>query len=163
MSTVISTGTSDTTISGASAPTLTLPIINYGADFRVKTESSSEVVVVNTTSPLDQPESIRFGYSEIADIYAKSGLNSDLVSGTKKGINLLVQVNDTIKVSDPTAPTFVQYLPISAHVVIKVPQSSVITPAVVQTLINRLCGSLYENATTNLPSLLKGVLKPKAL
>lgn len=163
MSIVISTGTSDTAISGVTAPAVTLPVINYGVDFRVKTEAAKEVVLVNTTTPLDQPESLRFGYSEIANIYAKSGLNSDQIPGSVKGVNLLAQINETLKVSDSANASFAQYLPISAHIVIKAPQSGYITPDVIQALINRLYASLYENGSSSLPSLMKGVLTPKAL
>lgn len=163
MSIVISTGTSDTAISGVTAPAVTLPVLNFGVDFRVKAETSKETILSNTTSPLDQPESIRFGFSEIANIYANSGLNSDQIPGTVKGVNILAQITDTIKVTDTANAAFGQYLPVSAHIVIKAPQSGYITPAVVQTLINRLYASLYENGSSNLAPLLKGVLTPRAL
>lgn len=163
MSTIISNGFADTAIAGVTAPTITLPVLNYGVDYRVKVESSKETILTNTSSPLDQPETIRFGFSEIADVYSKSGLNTDQVSGTLKGLNLLSQINEVIKVTDTTNAAFAQYLPISAHLVIKVPQSGYITPAMINSLITRLVGTLYENGVSNLPALSKGVLTPKAL
>lgn len=163
MSISISTGCVDTAVSGVTAPTLTIPVLNYGTDFRVKTESAKEVILTNTTSPLDQNETVRFGFSEIADIYAKSGLNSDQKSGTLKGVNVLAQINETMKVTDSTNAAFSQYLPMSAHLVIKVPQSGYITPAIVQTLITRLIATLYENGVSNISSLTKGVLVPRQL
>lgn len=163
MSIVTSLGYSDTAMSGVTAPSISAPNLNYGVDFRIKSESNKEVVLTNTTAPLDQIETIRFGYSEIADVYSKSGLNSDQIPGTKKGINLLVQVNDTLKITDSGNAAFSQYLPISAHMVIKVPQSGYITPAIVATLISRLNATLYESGSSNLSALLKGVLTPKSL
>lgn len=163
MSIQISTGCADTAASGVTAPVLTLPVINYAVDFRKKVDTSREVILINTTAPLDQPETIRFGFSEIADIYAKSGLNTDQTPGTKKGVNVLAQINETLKVTDTTNAAFSQYLPISAHLVIKVPQSGYITPDMIKTLINRLQATLYENGVSNISALTKGVLAPKAL
>lgn len=158
-----SNGYTDTAVSGVTAPIITTTVLNYGTDFRIKSESSKEVVLVNTTTPLDQSETIRFGYSEIADIYAKSGINSDLITGSKKGINLLTQINEVMKVTDTTNSAFVQYLPVSAHLVIKVPQSSYIDTSAVEALINRLISTLYENGVSSIPALSKGVLAPRAL
>lgn len=163
MSINVFSGCSDTAISGVTAPSLTIPVLNYGVDYRVKSESSKEVVLTNTTTPLDQVETIRFGFSEIADIYAKSGLNTDQIPGSKKGLNVLSQINEVWKVTDPANAALLQYLPVSAHLVIKVPQSGYITPALVQTLITRLVATLYENGVSNLPALTKGVLTPKSL
>lgn len=163
MSIIKSTGVVDTAMSGVTAPTLDIPLLNFNADFRVKTESTKETILVNTSSPLDQLETVRFGYSEIANIYSKSGLNSDQISGTVKGLNVLAQVNNVLKVTDSANAAFSQYLPISAHLVLKVPQSGYITPDVVQALIARLVATLYENGVSNLSALTKGVLTPKSL
>jgi len=163
MSIIVSTGCTDTVQAGVTAPTKNLPVINYDKDFRVKSTSSKETVLINTSSPLDQVETVRFGFSEIANIYAKSGLNLDQVSGSVKGINVLAQLTETIKVTDSANAAFVQYLPISAHLVIKAPQSGYITPDVLDTLLTRLIGTLYENGVSILPALSKGVLTPKSL
>lgn len=163
MSITKSMGYSDTAVSGVTAPTITTKVLNFESDFRVKSESAKEVVLVNTTTPLDQNETIRFGFSEIADIYAKSGINSDLVVGSKKGINLLSQLTEIVKVTDSANSAFTQYLPISAHLVIKVPQSSYIDSALVQDLITRLISTLYQNGASLVPALAKGVLTPKGL
>lgn len=163
MSIITSFGTSDTTIAGVTPPVITTPVLNYKTDFRVKSESSKEVIAVNTTTPLDQTETIRFGYSEIANIYANSNISSDFISGSKTGINLLVQLTDIVKVSDTTNTSFAQYLPLSAHLVIKVPQSGYVTTAMIQGLIARLNACLYENGTSLINPLTKGILKPASL
>lgn len=163
MSINISTGCTDTILSGVTAPSLTLPVLNYEADFRVKSESGKETVLVNTSCPLDQVETVRFGFSEVANIYAKSGLNSDQIPGSVKGVNVLAQINETIKVTDTANSAFAQYLPISAHIVIKVPQSGYVTPTVINALVTRLIGTLYQNGVSTMPALSKGVLTPKGL
>lgn len=163
MSLNIATGCTDTPIDGVTAPQLTLPLLNYKADYRVKSESSKEAIITNITTPLDQPESIRFGISEIANIYSKSGINTDLISGPMKGINVLTQINEVIKVTDSANAAFSQYLPMSAHLVLKIPQSGYITEAVVNTFIKRLIATLYENGVSIIPSLTRGVLLPRNL
>lgn len=159
----ISTGYADTAISGVTAPSVTLPVINFSDDYRVKAESTNEVILCNITSPLDQPATIRYGYSDIANIYKNSGISSDFVAGTVKGANLLAQVTETIKVTDSVDASFAQYLPISAHLVLKVPQSAYIDNAQMQRITQRLLATLYNKGVPNLPALLKGVIKPKEL
>lgn len=163
MSINISTGCVDTAQSGVTAPSITLPVLNYGADYRVKSEGPKEVILTNTTSPLDQPETLRFGFSEIANIYANSGLSTDQITGSTKGVNVLAQITETIKVTDSANAAYVQYLPVSAHLVIKAPQSGYITPALIQSLVTRLYATLYESGVSNISALTKGVLTPKAL
>lgn len=152
-------GYADTTVSGAATPTLApLPVINWAADFAIKATSPGEITLVNTTTPFDQTEKIRFGFSEIADIYKNSDLSSDQQSISKTGVNVLVQVTETLKVTDSANSSFVQYLPLSAHIVLKVPKSAYIDDATVTSLIQRLVGTLYENGAMDIKPLLKGSL-----
>lgn len=163
MSILINTGCVDSVESGVTPATISVPNINFGTDFRVKSETGKETILINVSTPLDQVETIRFGYSEIANVYTKSGLNTDQVSGTVKGANILAQINEVVKVTDTANASFSQYLPISAHLVIKVPQSGYITPEVIKTLIARLNATLYQSGASTLSSLSKGVMTPKGL
>lgn len=152
-------GTADTIISGAATPTLTpIPVMNWNVDFAVKSDIPGEVILINTTTPYDQNEKVRFGYSEIADIYKGSDLSADQYAANKSGVNILVQVTETVKVTDSLVATPVAYLPISAHLVLKVPKSAYLTDAVINTTVCRLIGSLYKNGTLDIKSLLKGSL-----
>lgn len=149
----------DTKVSDAAIPTLApIPVINWSADFAVKTATPGEITLVNTTTPFDQTEKIRFGYSEVADIYKNSDLSSDQQSISKTGVNVLVQVTENVKVTDSANPSFVQYLPLSAHIVLKVPKSAYIDDATVASLIQRLVGTLYEKGVMDIKPLLKGSL-----
>lgn len=159
----VSFGTTDTPISGVSAPTLTIPVVNYSTDYRVKSDSSKEVILSNITSPLDQAETIRLGFSEIANVYTNAGLNADQIIGPKNGVSLLTQLTTTLKVTDDTGANVLGYLPISAHMVIKVPKSSYITNDIVKTIVTRLTGTLYSEGTINALTLLRGALSPKGL
>jgi hypothetical protein len=152
-------GYTDTTVSGAATPTLApIPVINWNADFSVKTESAGEIVLVNTTTPYDQNEKVRFGFSEISDVYKNSDLGLDQQSSSKAGVNILVQITENVKVVDSTISGAVAYLPLSAHLVLKVPKSAYIDDATISTLLKRLIGTLYKNGTMDIKPLLKGSL-----
>lgn len=153
-------GYTDTIVPGAPTPAFTpIPVINWASDFAVKTESAGEIVLVNTTTPYDQNEKIRFGFSEISDVYKNSDLGVDQQSTSKAGVNVLVQITENVKVTDSAVSSgALAYLPLSAHIVLKVPKSAYIDDAVVTTLLKRLIGTLYKNGVMDVKPLLKGSL-----
>lgn len=157
-------GNTDTPISGVTAPVITLPVINFNSDYRIRKSADSETIVTNVTTPFDQPESVRYSIQDVKDIYKNAGLNSDQITGSKEGVSLVAQLNTTLKVTDDTATTAIGYFPITAHLVIKCPKSGYITESVLTQVIARLNGTLYaETGKTNIVALLKGALNPKGL
>lgn len=163
MSKVISTTFTDTAISGVTAPSVTLPVINYDADFRMKSTAANEVSMVNTTTSLENDETIRISVSEIADIYKNAGISADYVVGSKQGYSLLVQVTRLVTVTDSTDPSYQAHLPLSAHLVLKMPKSEAITNATIQSMVSRVFGTLYEGGSIKALALLKGAISPKGL
>lgn len=164
MSITLQKGYTDTPIPDVSAPSITLPVINYKADFRIKQQTSKDVTLVNLTSPLNQTETIRFGYSEVPDIYSKSGINSELITGVKSGVNILAQVNQIVKATNTNGNSVSEtYLPLSAHLVIKAPKTGDISADDVLQLVTRLVGALYQDGTANLSALLRGAIAPSGL
>lgn len=164
MSKQISTSLADTPISGVTAPSITLPVLNYDADFRLKAVSTAnEVVMVNTTTSLDEDEQIRMAVSDISDIYKNAGISCDSVISNKQGYSLLVQLTKTVKIVDSTDATYTAHVPISAHMVIKIPKHEAITNEVIMDTVKRLVSSLYEGGTVKALALLKGAVSPKGL
>lgn len=164
MSKQISTSLADTPISGVTAPSITLPVLNYDADFRLKAVSAAnEVVMVNTTTSLDEDEQIRMAVSDISDIYKNAGISCDSIISNKQGYSLLVQLTKTVKIVDSTDATYTAHVPISAHMVIKIPKHEAITNAVIMDTVKRLVSSLYEGGTVKALALLKGAVSPKGL
>lgn len=163
MSKTISTIITDTPISGVTAAALTIPTLNYDADFRLKSGNANEVIMVNTTTSLDADETIRLSMSDIADIYKNAGVSADLVSDTKQGYSLLLQVNQIVKVNDSANPAYETHLPLSAHMVLKLPKAEAITNVAIQSLIARLIAPLYDKGTIKALSMLKGAISPKGL
>jgi hypothetical protein len=140
---------------------------NLATDFVTIKNDSEESVASNTTSPIGKPETLRFGLTPIANIYKSTPIEKSVQSPTTRGYSLLVQVNDVLSVVD--ADVDVSYdLPISAHVVFKFPADSVVTPAHLRTVFNRLQQALYDpadlalnTADKKLAALMRGALTVK--
>lgn len=167
MSKVISTGYTDTAISGVTSLEFPRAILNFEQDFRVKSNNSGkEVVITNITSPIDRPENIRIAYTDIANVYSGTGVEPSILAPSKRGVSILAQVTDVLSVTDTTDADYRIDLPISAHMVIKVPSNDNITAAVVQTLVGRLLSSLFDQGvttTSRLDAILRGSLVPSEL
>lgn len=167
MAKVKSVGYTDTAIAGN--PTLTHPrgALNYAADWRKKSEQpGKELVLTNITSPVDRPEKIRIAYSEVANVFSGSGVEPSALVPTKKGISILAQETNIISVTDDADPDFRIDLPVSYHLVIKVPMSEYITGTEVQVGIGRLLSGLFDTGLMTLPRLnaiLRGSLAPSDL
>lgn len=167
MAKTVNSGYTDTAIAGN--PVLTFPrgSLNFLADFRVKSNNSGkEVVVTNLTSPIDRPENIRLAYSDVSNIYTGTGIDPSTMAPTKRGISVLVQATEVISVTDDVDVNYRIDLPVSAHLVIKVPSSEFITSALVETLIGRLLSGLFDTGvetTTRLDAILRGSLVPTEL
>lgn len=160
----ISWGFIDTPVDGVTELTLDRPVLNFSQDFRIKTEKPGEVVLTNLTTPLDRPESIRIATSDIKDIYSSTNIDPSVYAPSKRGVSILAQLTDTLSVSDTTDPEFRVDLPVSAHLVIRVPANEYMSADKVQILVSRLVSSLYETGkddTTRIDGLLRGALVPR--
>lgn len=167
MSKIISTGYTDTAIDGVSSLTMSRGLLNFGKDFRIKTNvAGKEVVLTNITSPVDRPEKIRIGYSEVANVFAGSGVEPSVSAPSKKGTQILAQVTEVISVTDDTDLEYRLDLPVSYHLVIKVPTSEYITSSVIVAGLGRLMSALFDtgvSTTTRLDGILRGALVPTEL
>lgn len=166
MSKIVNAGYTDTAISGVTSLNFPRGLVNYAADFRVKSDAPNEAVLTNLTSPVDRPEKFRFSYSEIANIYNGVDIDPSVYAPSRRGVSILGQVSEVFSVTDSVDATFRNDLPISAHIVLKVPANENITATMLQTLIGRLVSGLYETGSldiTRLQSLFRGSLIPTDL
>lgn len=167
MAKVKSQGFVDTPISGVTSLTFPRAILNIGKDFRVKSsQPGKEIVLTNVTSPIDRPEKIRVAYTDIANIYSGTGIEASLAAPTKRGISILVQETNVVSVTDSTDPDYRIDLPVSYHLVIKVPASEHINASDVQAGLGRLLSSLFDSGIstdTRLEAILRGSLTPTEL
>lgn len=167
MAKVISKGYTDTPISGVTSLNFPRAILNFQKDFRIKSNNNGqEVVLTNITSPVDRPENIRLAYTNVANIYGGTSIEPSVLAPTKRGVSILTQITDVMSVTDDANADFRIDLPLSAHLVLKVPQSEYVTSAVVQELVGRLLSSLFDSGvvtTSRLEAILRGSLVPTEL
>lgn len=142
--------------------------LNFSDNFaRVNPRSATtELILANRNSPLDRVETLRYAYSQVANVYTGTGLDASLQSQNKRGVSILAQVRETLKVVDSDLQTSV-VLPFEAHLVLRIPQHEVVGVTEVYQLISRLLGMYYEDADTHtdarVSALLRGALAPNGV
>lgn len=126
---------------------VSIPDLSYSTDFAVLREAADELLLTNLTSPVDQPETIRYGYQNIADIYRNSGIDPSFMATSRRGVSLVGQVNDIVRVTpaeDSGCCTMQQImLPIEAHWVLKFPVSQYVTPTLALQILERAFATAF--------------------
>lgn len=154
------TDTSDTSVGSLQPMT-----INYATDFAIKSNDGKSVVLVNSTSPLDRVETLRFSTQRISNVYSGSGLEAGYQSQNKAGASILIQDNTVLSETD-AANNRTDY-PITAHLVIKVPYAEVVTADILTAILTRLIGACYEQSGATpgprLNKLVRGALVPQSM
>lgn len=161
-----SAGYTDTAISGVTELDFPRGLLNFEADWRIKSNSGKEAVLVNITSPMDAQESIRVAFTEVANIFNGTGVERSPYDLSTKGVNMLVQLNEVWTETDDADAEYVVKKPASIHLVGKLPSHSMVTGARVEAMIGRLVSGLYETGlltTDRLTAMLRGTLVPKDL
>lgn len=166
MSKSVNFGYTDTAIDGVTALDLSRGLVNFGADFRVKADKGNELILTNISSPIDRPEKFRIAWSLVENIYNNSGISESVQAQSVRGVNLLVQLTEVASVTDSVDAAYRVDLPLSYHLVIRVPAVEEITEDHVAAGIGRLVSGLFETgseANTRLKALLRGSLEPTDL
>jgi len=156
MSTSLATGTGQT----LSVTTLT-PVAPAVGLWTPQVLEAGNTVIKNTNGALDQPNTIRYSISPVADMFKNADCRA-MPDQRTDGINLLVQVNEVWKVTESLTGEY-YYLPVSAHCVLKLPADVAVTATQVAALATRLAGATYrgasEAATVGWGVLLHGVTR----
>lgn len=163
MTRILSMGYTDTPITGVTELSLERGLVNYKADFRVKNDTPKECVLTNITSPVDRPEKFRIAYQDVSNVYKDTGIDASVHAPSKRGVSILVQLTEVASVTDSTDPSYRIDLPLSMHLVIKVPANENITAELVESMLGRLVSGVFETGSesdTRLKSLLRGSLLP---
>lgn len=164
MTTSLNPGYTDTPIEGAVAAKLNAAPVNFAEDFRVLNTKPGEATITNITSPADRPEKIRFASNHIANIYNQTGVSPERFGPTKTGRSVLVQLTDVLSVQESGSDEDLYQLPLSAHLVIRVPNSEHITDEVILNQLSRLYACLFDTGVDNtnrLKALVRGSLLPR--
>lgn len=164
MTNILKPGFTDTPIEGGVSPTLTAAPLNFKEDFRVLNTKPGEATITNITSPADRPEKVRFACNDVKNIYANTDVSPERYGPTKTGRSVLVQLSNVYSVEDKVSGEDLYQLPMSAHLVLRVPNSEYITDTVIIDHLERLLATLYEtgkNDTLRLKALVRGSLLPR--
>lgn len=142
MAITLATGTGQ----ALSVPTLT-PKAPSLATYAYSKDVPGEAIYTNVVGALDQPNSLRHGVTSVADVFRNTPVTAN-ADQRRDGLSLLTQVNEVWKVYDNADNSVLPYyLPVSAHVVLKLPTDANITAAIVRDLMLRLIGSPCRNGT----------------
>lgn len=163
MSKSLSLGFTDT--AGVTAKTLTMPAINFATDYSVQSESASEVILVNTTSSMDQPTTIRIATRDVPDVYKGQNISTALIGPARAGIEVLVESRFTHKVTEST--TGEEYVgPDKVGITLRFPKDGNLTGANMLSMVLRSIAAVFEqgdNSDIRLNGLIRGIKKPAVL
>lgn len=163
MAKVLSFVSTDTPISGVTTNPIEIEKVNFGADFVEKISSKNEIVITNTTAPVGLAETFRFAIQPIEDIYRGSDIESSLRSNAKRGVSILVQHTYVMRETDSTDATYERLVPVTAHTVLKFPNSESLTAVIAEKSFRRHLAGWYltgAHGTERISQLIRGVLLP---
>lgn len=162
MTTTNNFGVTDSAVSGVTAYSFAVPTLNYEKDFAVLDNTkANNVKLVNTTTGVDQEETLRFSLSKVADVYKKSNVPIEYQEPIKTGFSLLSQVTEVSKSTDAKSNS--HYGPISCHIVITGPLSAYLNTKDLEVALQRAVAGFYENGACRIPKMIKGAIMPKGL
>lgn len=148
MAITLATGTQAAIVSGVEGLFPHIP--NTGA-FAYSKDDPGESILTNVLAPLDQPNSLRFSSTEVADIF-KNSPTAPAAGQSTRGLHLLTQVNEVWKCTDSVSGE-TWTLPVSAHLVLKLPIDAEVTAARCVDLLRRLMGALWGTKDASAASM----------
>lgn len=102
--------------------------------FSIKERVAGQVILINKTSPIDRPMSVKYQSREVPDIYKGTSINPVVMSPNRTGRNVATVVSVILKsVNDAGEAT---YLPVKATLSLTIPNNAVITKDIVGTMLS---------------------------
>jgi len=133
------------------------PLYPTTGSYAFSKDDPGEAIYSNIAGTIDQPNSIRYGFESVADMF-KGTPFSPAEGQVAQGLSMLVQVNELWKFDDAADTLAPLYVPVSARMVLKVPQDALVTSAVVSALSMRLLGAIFRNGTDSYATAVNGLL-----
>lgn len=168
MAKVVNMNANDTLISGA-ATTITIQPLNYGKDW-VKTQNTAGTAVLTyMNSPTDAKQTIRYATTPIANVYANTTVDPSYQLPNKRGVSIVAQLNHVVTVTDDSDSEYQVELPIEAHVVMRIPQTSLLSDTQLFYIVKRAISTLIDEQTPANPEtyrfsqLIRGAMVPDNL
>lgn len=144
--------------------------LNYGQDYAVTTDSANNVQLSYKRAPFDAPQRVRFAATPVANIYANTDVDPSYQLPNKRGISLLAQLTQVVTVTDDVDPTYRVDLPLEAHMVIRIPKTSLLSDSQLFSVAERAYSLIFDasrgvDAPESLwfTDLIRGTMRPKSL
>lgn len=145
---------------------LAIPDLDFKHDFSKKEDEPTSASIVNTTSAgLNPSETVKFGYSTVANIYTNTDVDAAAYAPSKRGVQVMAEISENYKaVNSVTGDEVI--LPCKGRVVLRFPSMSCVNETLIKDLLYRsISASLSTGSTdaTRIIELAKGSLLPSGL
>lgn len=138
--------------------------IDFANDYTIASASPSEVVLQNKTgNALTPMEQIRYGRTNLADIYRNTDITPAMRDQNKTGLRLLSEVTFKIKATNSVSGDE-ELLPFRGWVVLETPKSDLVTADAIAYLQQRVVSAMYETGKvdeTLVANIARGDLNPQ--
>lgn len=145
---------------------LAITDLSYDKDYAKTMDEPAEARVTNVTaSGLQTADYIRFGRSDVKDIYSSAAVDLPAQIPVKKGVQLLVELHETYTATNSVTGQEAE-LPCVGRVVLRFPSSAPVTEVLVADLIQRTVASCFATGETGAGRLIemaRGSLLPSGL
>jgi hypothetical protein len=133
--------------------TILTPKVPVFGSYAYSVDDPGNAILKNVVGALDQPHSIRYAINSVADVFKQSEV-APYAGQSTAGVNILVQLNESWKIQQAMTSLDIGYLPVSAHIVLKLPTDALVTSSVVEALLARLIGTLSRSSVGTRESVL---------
>lgn len=158
------TVTSLTTDTKSATPkTLTISDLDYASDYAKTVDTPAEARLANKTSnTLTAMETLRFGRSDVTNVYSGTSIGASNQIPVKAGVRTLVEANVTIKaVNSVSGEEFL--VPVRAWTCVQVPTASFISSSAMEYALGRAIAALLGTGDTSIAreaNIARGSLLP---
>jgi len=148
---------------------LSVPLINWNADYRILSQSPGEVVFTDVLSTIDRPRTFRVSQRVKPNVYAGTNIDPSVYLPNRQGLDTLIEYRDVLTITDSGDATYRADVPVKVGITISVPVGTDLVDAtlVADTLLPAaIAGCFNPNEAspfhTGMTDLLHGVLVKRA-
>lgn len=146
----------------------TITDLGYGS-FALVSNTGDQVVVNNTTSPIDRVEQLKYNIYPIPNIYKGTGINVTSQSPDRTGYRIVANIHETwapVKETTDVDPAPGYLLPVACQISFSYPNNSLIQGSDIEALLLRTLRTLFDDTKTDatrLNHLMRGALVPSGI
>lgn len=120
----------------------------------------SQTTLTNLDSGVSTPEVVTLQFSKIPNIYLNSDIEKVLQAPSKQGLKLYHSVKQTWTYTDSAGTNPSYDKPVSASIVLNIPNDGIVSTTDVMRLMNDLVGTFVWDSASRLARELRGATNP---